>query len=200
MQVGGVILCGGESKRMGTPKPWLPFGGQTLLARVVGTLSEVVEPVVVVAAEGQNLPPLSKKIIVAHDRVAGRGPLEGIAVGLAALAVRVDAAFLCSCDAALLSSEVVRQLCEFLGDYDAVLPIVGGYRQSLISVCRTSALPTIEELLQAGERKTHRLFDRVRTRFVEQDEFRGFDPQLLSVRAMNSKEEYRAALAAAGLE
>jgi molybdopterin-guanine dinucleotide biosynthesis protein A len=198
MRFGGVILCGGQSKRMGTPKPWLSFGGQSLLARVAQTLSGSVQPIVVVAAVDQDLPPLAGEVLIARDRAADRGPLEGIAVALAALDDRADAAFLCSCDAALLSPVIVRGLCGLLGDYDAVAPIVGGYRQSLISVCRTSALPEIEAMLEGGERKVYPLFDRVRSRFVEEDEFRTIDPDLKSVRAMNTREEYLAALAAAG--
>ncbi|MEX2141808.1 MAG: molybdenum cofactor guanylyltransferase [Pirellulales bacterium] len=198
MQIGGVILCGGESKRMGTPKPWLPFGGQTLLARVIQILSGVVEPIVVVGAAGQRLPSLPDDIVLVHDRAPGRGPLEGITVGLLALAGRADAAFLCGCDAALLSPAVVRYLIDLLGDHDAVVPVVGGFRQTLISVCRVRVLPAVETMLKAGERKTHRLFDHVKTRLIEEDELRTVDPELSSVRAMNTKQEYLEALAAAG--
>ena len=199
MQFGGVIVCGGESKRMGTPKPWLPFGGQTLLAHVVQTLRVAVEPVAVVAAADQTLPPLPDAVILAYDRAPGRGPLEGIAVGLSVLAPYADAAFLCSCDASLLSPAVVRHLCGLLGEHDAVVPLVGGYRQALTSVCRTSAGQVGEAMLESGHRKVHELFDRVNTRFVEEDELRKVDPQLMSVHAMNTPEEYLAALAAAGL-
>lgn len=199
MQLGGVILCGGESKRMGMPKPWLPFGGQTMLEHVVQTVRAAVEPVVVVAATDQTLPPLPDAVFLAYDRAPERGPLEGIAVGLSGLTHYANAAFLCSCDAALLSPTVVRRLCDLLDDYDAVVPVVGGYRQTLTSVCRTSALPQLEAMLQAGERKTHRLFDRVKTRFVDEAEFRLIDPELLSVRTMNTSGEYLAALEAAGL-
>jgi molybdopterin-guanine dinucleotide biosynthesis protein A len=86
-----------------------------------------------------------------------------------------------------------------LGDYDTVVPIVGGHRQTLTSVCRTSALSTIESMLAAGEQKAHLLFDRLRTRFVEEAEFRAIDPELMSVRAVNTRQEYREALATAGL-
>ena len=47
---GGIVLCGGKSERMGRPKLLLPFGDETMLARVVRIVGQVVSPVVVVAA------------------------------------------------------------------------------------------------------------------------------------------------------
>ncbi|HUR55514.1 MAG TPA: NTP transferase domain-containing protein, partial [Gemmataceae bacterium] len=58
MQTAGIVLCGGRSSRMGRAKAWLPFGGETMLQRVVRVVGEVVSPVVVVAAAGQDVPPL----------------------------------------------------------------------------------------------------------------------------------------------
>jgi molybdopterin-guanine dinucleotide biosynthesis protein A len=44
--VGGIVLCGGRSTRMGRPKLSLPFGPETMLQRVLRILSEVVAPIV----------------------------------------------------------------------------------------------------------------------------------------------------------
>jgi molybdenum cofactor guanylyltransferase len=56
--LGGVVLCGGKSTRMGSPKHALKFGEEVLLQRVCRILSTVVEPIVVVAAQDQELPTL----------------------------------------------------------------------------------------------------------------------------------------------
>ena len=92
MKCGAIVLCGGKSSRMGYSKAMLPFGPERMLQRVVRLVGEVVprENIVVVAAEGQELPPLPEEITVTHDRQAHRGPLEGLACGLAALAEKVE--------------------------------------------------------------------------------------------------------------
>ena len=69
MNLGAVILCGGESRRMGQPKAWLPFGPERMLQHVVRLVSTVTDQVVVVAAPGQDLPPLPVSVAVAHDPV-----------------------------------------------------------------------------------------------------------------------------------
>ena len=82
MRVGGIILCGGKSSRMGYSKAILPFGPELMLQRVVRLLSEVVSPIVVVAAPTQELPPFPSDVLIARDQREGRGPLEGLLAGL----------------------------------------------------------------------------------------------------------------------
>ncbi len=104
---GGIILCGGKSSRMGWSKATLPFGPELMLQRVARLLSEVVSPLVVVAAPQQELPPLPREIQVVRDRREGRGPLEGLCAGLEALQDRADAAYATSCDVPLLVPQFV---------------------------------------------------------------------------------------------
>src|SRR3954468_6744923 len=95
--VGGIVLCGGQSSRMGRPKAWLPFGDELMLPRVVRLLSEVVRPIIVVAAPERKVPPVPADVQVVRDEAKGRGPLQGLAAGLVALEGQADAAYLSSC-------------------------------------------------------------------------------------------------------
>src|ERR1041384_510276 len=96
--IGGIVLCGGKSTRMGTSKAMLPFGPETMLQRVVRLLGSVVGPIVVVAAVDQLLPDLPTDVIVTRDEREGRGPLEGLRAGLKGLPEDVDGAYVTSCD------------------------------------------------------------------------------------------------------
>src|SRR5262245_6119048 len=116
LRTGGIVLCGGQSKRMGRPKAWLPFAGETMLPRVVRLLGEAVNPLVVVAAPEQELPPLPREVAVVRDEEKGRGPLQGLAAGLAGLRGRwAEAAYLSSCDVPFLRPAFVRRLIDLLG-------------------------------------------------------------------------------------
>src|SRR5438445_12995555 len=85
-RVGGIVLAGGKSSRMGLPKATLPFGPELMLQRVIRLLRSIVQPIVVVVAPGQELPSLPSDVLLARDEREARGPLEGLFAGLSAIA------------------------------------------------------------------------------------------------------------------
>src|SRR5436309_3943430 len=147
MHVGGIVLCGGQSKRMGRPKAWLPFGGELMLPRVVRLLGEAVAPLVVVAAPGQDVPPLPAEVEIVRDPEQGRGPLQGLAAGLAALRGKADAAYLSSCDVPFLKPAFVRRLIDLLGDHHICVPRIGEYHHPLAAIYRIEVHETVRRLL-----------------------------------------------------
>jgi molybdopterin-guanine dinucleotide biosynthesis protein A len=194
LSVGGIVLCGGQSRRMGRPKAWLPFAGGILLPRVVRLLAEAVRPVVVVAAPGQEVPPLPPEVTVARDAEPGRGPLEGLAAGLAALPVGIEAAYLSSCDVPFLRPAFVRRLIDLLEDHAICVPQVGAYHHPLAAVYRVEVLDTARRLLAEGRLRPFFLFEAVPTRVVLASELADVDPTFQSLRNLNTPEEYQAAV------
>ena len=88
---------------MGTSKAHLEWHGSTLLRRTAGIVARGVEgPVVVVRAPGQELPALPADVEVVEDAREGRGPLQGIAAGLAHMRERAEVCFVSSVDVPLL--------------------------------------------------------------------------------------------------
>jgi molybdenum cofactor guanylyltransferase len=200
MRVGGIVLCGGHSRRMGRPKASLPFGPELMLQRVLRLLKEVVQPLVVVAAPRQELPPLPPDVLVARDRREGCGPLEGLCVGLTALGGRADAAYATSCDVPLLIPEFVRHAISLLGEHQVVVPVEGEFHHPLAAIYRTTVLPAVAALLDAGRLRPVFLYDTVDTRRVPVEEFRAVDPQLRTLTNLNQPDDYFSALRNAGFE
>ncbi len=194
MRVGGIVLCGGRSSRMGRPKAWLPFGDELMLPRVLRILGEAVSPLVAVAAPGQELPPLPQGVAVVFDEVEGRGPLQGLAAGLAALEGRAGAAYLSSCDVPFLSPRFVRRLVDLLGDCSACVPFVEGYHYPLSAVYRADVQAAARDLLAAGCPGPSALLDRIQTRVVDASDLVDVDPTLRSLWNLNTPADYEAAL------
>ena len=196
--VGGAILCGGKSTRMGTSKALLPFGPETMLQRVVRLLSGVVAPIVVVAAVDQELPQLPAGVILTRDENEGRGPLEGLRAGLKALPMHVDAAYVTSCDVPLLETGFVRQIIDLSRGYEIAVMEIDGFTHPLSAVYRRATLPLVEDLLAHDRLRPVFLFDAVKTRRVKPEEMTA-DPELRTLRNLNTREDYERALVEAGL-
>src|SRR5262249_60406638 len=189
MNPAGIILCGGANQSMGRPKAWLPFGGDLMLQRVARLLSEVAQPIVVVAAPDQELPQLPTGINLVRDEERARGPLQVLAAGLQALASRADAAYVSSCDVPFLRPAFVKCMGELLGDASICVPRVGEHHHSLAAVYRVSVLPAVRQLLAADRLRPFFLFEAVPTRVVTADELIEVEPQFPSLRKPNTPDE-----------
>lgn len=179
---------------MGRPKALLPLADAPLVARVVAALRAVTDDVVVVAAPGQELPPLPARLV--SDRVPHEGPLNGIRHGLAA--AQSDVCVVAPCDAAFLQPALVSHLLAAAAGYDVVVPRWLQRLQPLHAVYRRSVLPLVEEELARGGRRPVSVFDQVRTRTIDEDEVRSVDPEGWSFFNINTPEEYRRAVARLG--
>lgn len=195
--VGAVVLAGGRSSRMGTPKAWLEWHGSTLLRHTVGIVGRSVDgTVVVVRAPGQELPPLPASVEVVDDPVEGRGPLQGIASGLAALAGHADVAFVCSTDLPFLHPALVRAVLAGRGDADVALPVVDGHRQPLLAAYRTGLAEQALTLIAQGRDRPAFLLEGAQVRLLKEDDLlasarlRAVDPGLDSTRGVNDREAY----------
>jgi molybdopterin-guanine dinucleotide biosynthesis protein A len=197
---GAIILCGGESSRMGRDKASLSFGpGETLLTRVVGVLQQVVpsEAMFVVAGRRQHVPPLAGGITLIHESCDGAGPLLALVEGLQRLPPAVDAAFVCGCDAPLLKPAFVECLFKLAdATIDAVVPADAERLYPLAAVYSKKCLPALGAAIDDGQRSLHRALrdGRLAIREIQVDQLRDVDPDLESLVNCNTPEEYQRAL------
>jgi molybdopterin-guanine dinucleotide biosynthesis protein A len=175
---------------MGRPKALLLFDGEPLIVHIVAALRQLFAEVVVVAAPGQDLP--SMPVTLIRDDVPYLGPVGGIYYGLRAGGG--DVSFVTACDSAFLSSRLIAHLLSQISQHDVVVPHWQGRFQPLHAVYRSSVLPLLEQQLARGELRPVSLFEKVRTRRVDEEEIRLFDPAGSSFFNMNTPEDYAEAL------
>ncbi len=200
-QAAGIILAGGRSSRMGSPKAALEWHGSTLLRRVTGVVARVVDgPIIVVRAPGQELPDLGERAELVSDARKGQGPMQGIAAGLAAIGDRAEVAYVSSTDVPLLHPAFVHRViaaCD--SEVDVVLPEIGGYRQPLAAAYRSELLGTVRELIAAERLRPAFLFERCRVRRLDDQTMLSersvarLDPDLASVSNLNEPADYERA-------
>jgi molybdopterin-guanine dinucleotide biosynthesis protein A len=165
-----------------------------MLQRVLRILSEVVSPIVVVAAPEQEVPPLSPDVQIVRDEREGFGPLQGLAAGLQGLQGRAEAAYLSSCDVPFLQPAFIRRMIDLRGEQAICVPRVGGYHHPMAAVYRIDVLETVNQLLAENRLRPVFLFDSLPTRVVEAEELADVDPTFQSLRNLNTPEDYEAAL------
>ncbi len=186
---------------MGLAKATLPFGPELMLQRVVRLLGEVVEQIVVVAAPRQDVPDLPDGVVVVRDRREGRGPLEGLAAGLAAAQEnRIDTVYATSCDVPLLVPAFVERMFSLLGEHDVAVPREEKFFHPLSAVYRIRVLPYVERLIEDDRMRPFFLYQAVDTREVGAEEWEDVDTASDSLLNLNRPEDYLAALERVGFE
>lgn len=188
-KVGGVVLCGGESRRMGESKALLQIGGEGMLARVVQIVRSVVWPVVVAHGLGQALPPLDDDVRAVADQLTGVGPLAGLLSGLEALRGECEAVFVCACDQPLLQAAFVSRLIERLGDRQAVAVEQDGYLHSLTAVYRIEVVDKLRRQIEGGDYRVQAFARSCDAVILTENDLRDVDPTLGSLRNINTPEE-----------
>ena len=190
MTASAIILAGGRSARMGTPKALLPFPEEPLVLHIARGLQPLFEELVVVGAPEQSLPDLRGTVV--HDPVAHQGPVAGILHGLRAC--RREYAFVTSCDAAFLSPSLIGHLLALRPAYDAVVPRWAGRLQPLVAVYGRRVIPALEARLAAGQPRLVDLLEHLNVRYVDEEEVRQFDPAGASFFNINTPADYQEAL------
>ena len=201
VKAAGVVLAGGRSSRMGSPKAALEWHGSTLLWRTVAIIGRATDgPVVVVRAPGQELPELPPDTEVVDDPREGQGPVQGIAAGLAALTDRADVAFVSSTDMPFLHPAFIRRVVRAADDgADVGLPVARGFRQPLAASYRTALAPAAERLVSDGRLKPAFLFEECNVAVLDEAALRAdpvlaaLDPELESVLNVNEPPDYQSA-------
>jgi molybdopterin-guanine dinucleotide biosynthesis protein A len=197
----GVVLAGGRSSRMGTPKAALEWHGSTLLRRTVGILTRVTDgPVVVVRAPGQELPALPPETEVVEDPREGLGPVQGLAAGLAAVDGRAGVAFVSSTDMPFLHPAFVRRVLRAVQDgVDVGLPVARGYPQPLAAAYSVALAPVAAKLVAEERLRPAFLFEQCVVDRLDEDALRAdpvlaaLDPGLDSVINVNEPADYQRA-------
>jgi molybdopterin-guanine dinucleotide biosynthesis protein A len=198
--IAGIILAGGQSRRMGRDKALMTLGSQSLLERVRVAMTEVCDELVLVTNAPEKYASFGMRMV--PDVFPGAGSLGGLYSGLAASSS--DMAVAVACDMPFLNVRLLRFLAAAAEGYDAVVPDtsvtvgeIGDLSKAkqlelhpLHAVYRRTCLPFIEQRLKADDLRVMGFYSEVRIRYVRRAELAEFDPQFHSFINVNTPEEW----------
>jgi len=192
MEVTSIVLAGGKNLRLGRSKALEVIGGKSLIERVIERLEPITNQFLIVTSREQSEFPTSNEIEVLTDIYPERGPLGGIYTGL--LASRSSRSIAVACDMPFLNNELLSYMIDLLQDFDAVVPRwQNGMLEPLHAVYAKSCLDTMKTRLENERLGIHRFLNEINVRYIEEEECRQFDLELLSFFNINRPSDLKRA-------
>ncbi|KPK65191.1 MAG: hypothetical protein AMK73_03690 [Planctomycetes bacterium SM23_32] len=145
-----VLLCGGESERLGFAKEMLRVDGAPLAVKMVERLRRLFPSVAVVSNRPEYLTHLLDAPIH-RDHFPGLGPLAGIHAALAR--THAEAVFVLGCDMPLVPDDVIRRITRAAAQNRAPAVVARTPRgvEPLCGVYRAELLPALDSRLAASD-------------------------------------------------
>jgi molybdopterin-guanine dinucleotide biosynthesis protein A len=182
--ISGVILGGGESRRMGRDKRRLNWEGKPFLDRVCGLMSTLFDEVLVVTAqEDYDCSHLPVRLVT--DKIPQKGSLGGLYTGL--MEAKNTLSFVVACDMPFLLKESISRLC-LLPHSDVLVVKLSNGLQPLHARYSKRCAPIIEQMIQEGDLKIQNLISRfgLTVKIIEESLFDDIDPYRQSFTNINT--------------
>ena len=191
IEVTGVLLAGGKSRRMGEDKRYLVVGEQTLLERGLGVLRSMFHEVLVVIA--QDSAPLDIDARVVRDLVPDCGSLGGIYTGLTQ--ATTPYIFAVACDMPFLNQAVITQFTTRRDTADIVMARLATRLHPMHALYGKGCLPAMEQMIVARQLKIQELVSHasLRVQYVTEADLLSIDPSWRSFHNVNTPEDLEAA-------
>ncbi len=164
--ISAFIIAGGMSRRFGRDKSLYPLGGVPLIEHVIAALKTTFGRIAIIADECDKFSYLDLPCY--PDLTPGLGPIGGLYTALSRS--ETDLAFMVATDMPYLSPELMLYMASLAGDYDLVVPCVGGYYEALHAVYSKRCLPLIKSWIDSGERQIVGFYDKADVRIIVEKE------------------------------
>ncbi len=199
-RVTGIILAGGQSRRMGADKAFVLLEGQRLIERVMGVLQQVCGEIIIASSDTRPYAALGARVVV--DTIRSFGAIAGLHAALQAMDTDLGVAV--AVDMPFLNGPLLRAMVDAAPGWDAVIPALGprGVRGNgprvrakdlgihpLHAVYRRSCLAAIQAAIDRDDRRLNTFLPMVRVRYFAADDMRQFDPELRSLENLNTPED-----------
>ncbi|MBX7150623.1 molybdenum cofactor guanylyltransferase [bacterium] len=188
--LGGIILLGGKSERMGTDKYLLPFFNLTLIEYLCDELSKVTDEIICVTNEPEKL------YFLFHHKVSDIQPVPSALTGIHAGLVhsKYHYNFILACDLPLFHAEVVRIMIKHVrDDTQIVVPHSEKGYESLCGIYSKKCIPLIENLISSNDLRISDLYTQTPTVLIESSEIESTTHSDVFFN-MNTREDYVLAL------
>ncbi len=163
----GIILSGGESRRMGKDKGLVKYRGRELVLYSISILKLFCDRILISSNNIDEYETFGYDVI--PDLITGIGPMGGVYSCL--IKSKTEMNFILSCDMPLINSEVFEAIIPKITDYQIIVPKHNnGFMEPLAGYYSQSVLPIIEDSLSKQDYKLLNLFQKVRLGIIDTEQ------------------------------
>ena len=184
LHITGIVLGGGQSRRMGKDKRYLEIQGQPFLDRVCQIMASIFPEVLVVnAVDDYDCSHLPVRVVT--DRIPQKGSMGGLYTGL--LEAKYSLGFAVACDMPFLNAEVIRRMCS-LPEYDILVMRLSSGLQTLHGLYSKRCCSVIQDRIEHNDLRIQSLLadSTLATQILTEDFVRDLDPFYYSFLNVNS--------------
>jgi molybdopterin-guanine dinucleotide biosynthesis protein A len=143
--ISGVLLAGGESRRMGRDKATMHWRGRPLWEWQIEKL-RALRPEKIFLSARSDVPWRPVDVELLRDAPPSRGPLSGLAVALAS--IQTDHLLALAVDMPFMTTENLRTLCSLVTKGIGVIPMIDGKAEPLGAIYPKEAAPLFQDALR----------------------------------------------------
>ena len=184
-KVSAIVLAGGSSKRLGQDKALVKLGARTLIEIVLEKLLRISDDVILSTDDFGKFAFLSVRMV--RDLYNEAGVLGGLYSGLRA--AKSPFAVVVACDMPFLNLDLLRSMIIRAPGHDVVVPRLSTGIEPLHAIYARTCLEPIRETLEDGRLRVVDFWDRVRVRYLDENEIEALDPKKLSFFNINTPED-----------
>lgn len=188
MELTGIILAGGQSRRFGRNKVVETLSGQTLIERVAQRLLPLTRNLILVTNSSPAPTAVLESAVVVSDIFPDKGPLGGIYSGLHHSKTSVN--IVVAGDMPFLNAALLTHMVGLITGFDAVIPQWQNTQiEPLHGIYSTACLPVMQKCLENDQLAIAGCLKQLRVRFLSEPEFKTIDPEALSFFNINRQSD-----------
>lgn len=190
-----IILCGGQSRRMGRDKGSMIIQNEPMIKHILSTLNHQINEAIIVLNDKDRIDKYGKfinpqdysyTITFLEDEIKNKGPMPGIMTGLSK--IKSDYALVLPCDSPYVSKNYIQTIfSEIEENYQAIVPYHDENNklktsEPLHSIYNKNVIPKIEKLVSEDVLHIKGLIEKIDAKFVlidnkkiEKKEFRNLN-------------------------
>ncbi|MBS0000298.1 MAG: molybdenum cofactor guanylyltransferase [Cyclobacteriaceae bacterium] len=169
-KITAIVLCGGESSRMGTDKGMIDIMGRPMVEHVITHVKPLCNRILI-STNFENYKYLGYEVI--EDQWQDHGPAAGILSCL--LVSETEINLVVSCDLPMATTMLFEKMYGYAGDSDITVPRINTHFQPLCGFYRTNIRDRFREYLMIGEKSMQFIIQYFNFRLISQEMMPGID-------------------------